>query len=186
MNWVPSLPLPRQGVPVIGAMAVAFGCPYQGEVPLADVLRIAEAYVENGAAALMLSDTAGMASPTRVERLVRRTRDRFGEIRLILHFHNNRGMAMANLLAALDRRGDRIRHGPGGDRRLPLRAARRRQPGHGRRGFHAGRHGGQHRNRPGPTHPGRPQAGSDPGVYPARAGDEERAEDVRALRTALG
>lgn len=92
----------KSGVPVIGAVAVSLGCPYQGEVPVKDVLRIAEAYIENGAAALMLSDTAGMASPTRVAHLVTRTRERFADIRLILHLHNNRGAAMANLLAALD------------------------------------------------------------------------------------
>lgn len=90
-----------QAVPVIGAVAVAFGCPYQGEVQLKDVFEIASAYIEKGADAVMLADTVGMATPVRVTRLVEAFRGRFGNAGLILHFHNNRGIAMANLLAAL-------------------------------------------------------------------------------------
>jgi hydroxymethylglutaryl-CoA lyase len=92
----------RHGVPVIGAVAVAFGCPYQGDVPVQDALRVAEAFLERGAAGLTLGDTAGLATPLRVQRLSGLARDRFPGTRLILHFHNNRGTAMANLLAALD------------------------------------------------------------------------------------
>ncbi len=92
----------RDRVPVLGAVAVSFGCPYQGEVPPADVLRVAAAFLRKGAAGVILADTAGMATPTRVQDLVGRVRGRFGNARLVLHFHNNRGTAMANLLAALD------------------------------------------------------------------------------------
>jgi hydroxymethylglutaryl-CoA lyase len=91
-----------RGVPVLGAVAVSFGCPYQGEVPVADVLRVAEAFLQRGAAGLTLADTAGMATPVRVQHLIGRVRERFPGTRLVLHFHNNRGTAMANLLAALD------------------------------------------------------------------------------------
>jgi hydroxymethylglutaryl-CoA lyase len=89
------------GVPVVGAVSVAFGCPYEGDVSNGDVLRVLEAYLEKGAAGVMLADTAGMATPLRVERLVALSRQRLGKTRLILHFHNNRGTAMANLLAAM-------------------------------------------------------------------------------------
>jgi len=89
-------------VPLVGAVSVAFGCPYEGDVSEEDVLRIAELYLENGAAALILADTAGMATPLRVARMVARGMERLGRVRLILHFHDNRGTAMANLLAALD------------------------------------------------------------------------------------
>ena len=92
----------RQCVPVIGAVAVSFGCPYQGAVPEEDVMGVAAAHVQKGAAALMLADTAGMATPIRVQRLAALARERFPGTRLIFHFHNNRGTAMANLLAALD------------------------------------------------------------------------------------
>ncbi len=87
--------------PVTGAVAVAFGCPYEGEVPIANVFRLATSYLTRGADAIILADTTGMASPVQVEQMVRRFQDRFPEPDLVLHFHNNRGTAMANLLAAL-------------------------------------------------------------------------------------
>ncbi len=89
------------GVRVIGSVAVSFGCPFQGDVPESDVFRIVGEYVRRGAHAVILADTTGMAGPTRVERRVMAFRERFPDTRLVLHFHNNRGVAMANLLAAL-------------------------------------------------------------------------------------
>ena len=88
-------------IPVTGALAVAFGCPFQGDVPETSVYRLAGEYVSRGADSVILADTTGMASPLRVEKMVRQFKDRFPDTRLILHFHNNRGVAMANLLAAL-------------------------------------------------------------------------------------
>lgn len=87
--------------PVIGAVAVSFGCPYQGDVAEKDVFRIVDAYMSRGAASIMLADTTGMTTPTRVEFMVLQFRERFPGVEFILHFHNNRGTAMANLLAAL-------------------------------------------------------------------------------------
>jgi hydroxymethylglutaryl-CoA lyase len=88
-------------VPVNGAIGVSFGCPYQGDVPEEEVFRVIEAYISRGAAAVILADTTGMATPSRVDRMVRAFRDRFPDTDFALHFHNNRGTAMANLLAAL-------------------------------------------------------------------------------------
>lgn len=91
----------EQNVAVNGAIAVSFGCPYQGDVPEDDVFSLADAYVDRGASAVILADTTGMATPTRVERMIKAFLDRYAGIECILHFHNNRGVAMANLLAAL-------------------------------------------------------------------------------------
>ncbi len=91
----------EHGIPVIGAVAVAFGCPFQGEVPEADLFRLIDAYLAGGAESILLGDTTGMALPTGVSRLVGNFMDRFGETELSCHFHNNRGTAMANLLSAL-------------------------------------------------------------------------------------
>ncbi len=85
---------------VTGALAVAFGCPYQGDVPTADVFSLAEAFVSRGADSLILADTTGMATPPRVSRLVQDFRKQFN-VDFSLHFHNNRGTAMTNLYAAL-------------------------------------------------------------------------------------
>ena len=95
-----------RGKPVAGAMAVAFGCPYQGDVPEDDVYRLAEAYISGGAASIILADTTGMATPPRVVRLVQGFARRFPGVPYSLHLHNNRGTAMANLYAALEAGAD--------------------------------------------------------------------------------
>lgn len=90
------------GKPVMGAMAVAFGCPYQGDVPEDDVYRLAEAYINGGASSVDLADTTGMATPTRILKLLKGFTKRFPDTPYSLHLHNNRGTAMANLYAALE------------------------------------------------------------------------------------
>ena len=89
-------------VGVNGAIAVAFGCPYQGDVPERQVLKIAETYASRGANRIILADTTGMALPTNVVRMVKSFQAEFPVLELGLHFHNNRGTAMANLYAALN------------------------------------------------------------------------------------
>jgi hydroxymethylglutaryl-CoA lyase len=92
----------EKNIPVIGAVAVAFGCPYQGDVPVDAVFRLAEAYLSRGASAVILADTTGMATPPRIQGLVQAYKERFPDTRFGLHLHNNRGTAMTNLYAALE------------------------------------------------------------------------------------
>jgi hydroxymethylglutaryl-CoA lyase len=87
--------------PVTVAMAVAFGCPYQGDIPEDDIYRLADTYISGGADQILIADTTGMATPNRVETLVGGYIKRFPDVPFSLHFHNNRGTAMANLLAAI-------------------------------------------------------------------------------------
>ncbi len=87
--------------PVIAGIAVSFGCPYEGEVALDQVLAIADRFRRAGAAGVVFGDTVGMAVPPAVEHLVKSYQDRFGANDFSLHFHNNRGTAMANLYAGL-------------------------------------------------------------------------------------
>ena len=89
-------------LPVYGALATSFGCPYQGDVPEDDVFRLVEAFQARGAVAVILADTTGMATPLQVKHLVSGFISRFSEIPVGLHFHNNRGTAMANVVASLD------------------------------------------------------------------------------------
>ena len=89
------------GVSVTGAVAVAFGCPYAGPVPLAELFEVVDAFCTHGANAIMLADTVGMATPLDVTERVAAVTARIAGRELICHFHNNRGVAMANLLAAL-------------------------------------------------------------------------------------
>lgn len=82
-------------------VSTAWGCPYEGDVPVERVIDVARVAVEAGADSLTYGDTTGMGTPTRVTELVTRTREAFGELPLALHFHNTRGTGLANLYAAL-------------------------------------------------------------------------------------
>jgi hydroxymethylglutaryl-CoA lyase len=82
-------------------VSTAWGCPYEGDVPIERVIAVAGQAVAAGADSLTYGDTTGMATPTRVEALVAQTRAAFGELPLALHFHNTRGTGLANLLTAL-------------------------------------------------------------------------------------
>jgi len=85
-----------------GAVACAFGCPFEGEVPVESVLRIVEAYARLGVDRLTLGDTTGMATPPTVARLVEAIGGRFPDQRMALHFHNTRGVGLANVMVGLD------------------------------------------------------------------------------------
>ena len=88
--------------PLRGAVACAFGCPFEGEVPVSAVLRIVDAYARLGVDRLTLGDTTGMATPPTVARLVQAIRERFPALRIALHFHNTRGVGLANVMVGLD------------------------------------------------------------------------------------
>jgi hydroxymethylglutaryl-CoA lyase len=90
-----------QGATVQVVVATAWGCPYEGDVPVDRVLAVAGRAVRDGADALSFGDTTGMATPGRVQRLVGEVRSAHPETAVNLHFHNTRGAALANVLAAL-------------------------------------------------------------------------------------
>jgi hydroxymethylglutaryl-CoA lyase len=91
----------RAGVPVRASIATAFGCPFEGHVPMKNVLYIGRDLVEMGCVELNLCDTTGMANPRQVAHVGRRMLDEFGGTRITMHFHNTRGAGMANLLSAM-------------------------------------------------------------------------------------
>jgi len=92
----------ERGATVQAIVSTAWGCPYEGEVPVERVLSVAARTVRDGADALSYGDTTGMATPTRVTRLVGETRTALPDVPLNLHFHNTRGAGLANVLAALE------------------------------------------------------------------------------------
>jgi isopropylmalate/homocitrate/citramalate synthase len=96
------------------SLSTVFGCPMQGDVPDSDVLGWVERFAELGVRGVTLCDTTGMAYPSQVEALSRRVRERFPQLQLTLHFHNTRGMALANTLAALQAGIDRFDASLGG------------------------------------------------------------------------
>ncbi|MFH1058391.1 MAG: hydroxymethylglutaryl-CoA lyase [Pseudomonadota bacterium] len=89
------------GLKVIGCIGTSFGCPLSGEVPLSRVLELTDWYLEQGASYIMLGDTTGEANPIQVRQVYQEARARFPEVEFIAHFHDTRGMGIANSLAAL-------------------------------------------------------------------------------------
>jgi hydroxymethylglutaryl-CoA lyase len=90
-----------EGLRVIGGIATAFGCPIQGEVPFAAVADLAAWYADLGAREILFGDTTGMAHPVQVEAFFIRMRERVPGVACIAHFHDTRGTALANCVAAL-------------------------------------------------------------------------------------
>jgi hydroxymethylglutaryl-CoA lyase len=82
-------------------VATAFGCPYEGDVPVARTVSVAGRALRDGADGVSFGDTTGMATPSRVTALVGELRSAYPEAPLNLHFHNTRGTGLANVLAAL-------------------------------------------------------------------------------------
>jgi hydroxymethylglutaryl-CoA lyase len=83
-------------------VSTAWGCPYEGDVPVERVVATASRALADGADTVSFGDTTGMATPGRVQRLVGEFRAAHPEAGLNLHFHNTRGTGLANVLAALE------------------------------------------------------------------------------------
>jgi len=92
----------QRGATLQVVVATAWGCPYEGDVPVERVLAVAGRAVADGADAISFGDTTGMATPGRVRDLVGSFRSRHPDVPLNLHFHNTRGTGLANVLAALE------------------------------------------------------------------------------------
>jgi len=83
-------------------VSTAWGCPYEGDVPVERVVATASRALADGADTVSFGDTTGMATPGRVKRLIGEFRSAHPEAELNLHFHNTRGTGLANVLAALE------------------------------------------------------------------------------------
>ena len=80
----------------------AFGCVYEGDISQERILSLVRYYTANKVDAIALSDTTGMANPMSVKRLLQTLMPECGEIPLVLHLHDTRGLGLANLMAALE------------------------------------------------------------------------------------
>jgi hydroxymethylglutaryl-CoA lyase len=93
----------KEGLRCEGVISVAFGCPYEGHVPVERVIEIARALRDAGAQEVGFGDTTGMANPAQVREFFPAVRSALGdEVELTAHFHNTRGQGLANVVAALD------------------------------------------------------------------------------------
>lgn len=90
------------GVKVRGYVSTVLGCPYQGEVPLADVVRLARTLFEMGCYEISLGDTIGVGTAGKARTMLRAVAQEVPLSALAVHFHDTYGQALANVLACLE------------------------------------------------------------------------------------
>ena len=96
------------------SLSCVFGCPMEGDVAQTDVFGWVQRFVDWGVRGITLCDTTGMAYPTQVHQLTAAARARWPGVEFTLHFHNTRGMALANVLASIAAGADRFDASIGG------------------------------------------------------------------------
>lgn len=92
----------ENGIAISGSISMPFASPWEGRIPLSDVEAIIEAYLKVGITEISLSDASGMAVPNQVYQLCAHVREKYPQASWWLHFHNTRGLAMANITAAME------------------------------------------------------------------------------------
>ena len=91
-----------QGIAAVNvSLSTAFGCPMEGDVPQAIVMDYAQRFADAGVRGLTICDTTGMAHPAQVSRMAEAVQKQLRQVQLTMHFHNTRGMGLANVLAAV-------------------------------------------------------------------------------------
>ncbi|WP_242103503.1 hydroxymethylglutaryl-CoA lyase [Lysobacter sp. M2-1] len=102
-RFVPVLERARNdGVRVRGYVSTVLGCPYQGEVPLGDVVRVASRLHALGCYEVSLGDTIGVGTPAKARAMLRAVAAEVPMPALAIHFHDTYGQALANILACLE------------------------------------------------------------------------------------
>lgn len=89
------------GIETSGSISMAFGSPWDREVPLSDVKQIVDAYLLVGIQEISLSDTSGQAYPTQVYGICTQLAREYPQVVWWLHYHNTRGLGIANVLASM-------------------------------------------------------------------------------------
>ncbi|UOE74900.1 hydroxymethylglutaryl-CoA lyase [Parageobacillus thermoglucosidasius] len=92
----------QEGKTVRGYVSTVFGCPYEGNVAIEQVIRVSERLFAMGIDELSLGDTIGVATPKQVLELLEAVLQRFPKEKLAMHFHDTRGTALANILVSLE------------------------------------------------------------------------------------
>ena len=88
-------------IPINVSLSTSFGCPMEGEVPQKVVEEFVHRFSDLGVRGVTICDTTGMANPIQVARMSDSLRKKFDRLQLTMHFHNTRGMGLANVLAAV-------------------------------------------------------------------------------------
>ena len=98
----------KNGIAVSGSISMPFGSPWERRIPLEDVCAIVEAYLAVGVEEISLSDASGMAVPNQVYDICAAMRQRYPRVTWWLHFHNTRGVGVANIIAGMQAGIDRF------------------------------------------------------------------------------
>ena len=102
-NYAPVAARAREeGMHVRGYISTAFGCPYEGEVPPEKVLEVSARLLDLGCYEVSVGDTIGVGTPMQVQGVIGILLQVIPASRLAMHFHDTRGTALANVLAALE------------------------------------------------------------------------------------
>lgn len=104
----------KNGIAISGSISMPFASPWEGRITEEDVDAIIEAYLKVGITEISLSDTSGMAVPNQVYNLCCHIKEKYPQATWWLHFHNTRGLAMANIMAAMEAGMDRFDSSFGG------------------------------------------------------------------------
>lgn len=89
------------GLRLRAALSCAFGCPYQGEVPIADVVRVAKRFADMGCHEIDIADTIGIGTPKRVREVMQAVTAVVDPDHISGHFHDTYGQSLANILASM-------------------------------------------------------------------------------------
>ena len=92
----------EHGIEVSGSISMPFGSPWDGRIPQSEIDSIIDAYLDVGITEISLSDTSGMGVPNQVYEMCSHVHTKFPTVSWWLHFHNTRGVAMANIMAAME------------------------------------------------------------------------------------
>lgn len=92
----------ENGLGISGSISMAFGSPWDKEISVDVVCKIIEAYLAVGITEISLSDASGMGYPSQVSQLCQTVKEKYPECTWWLHFHNTRGLGIANVLAGLN------------------------------------------------------------------------------------
>ena len=107
-------------IPVHGAIATAFGCPFEGNVAPERLGMIAKRFQDMGFEGMTFGDTTGMATPPTVRAGIAAVREAAPKLTMGLHFHNTRGIGLANVMVGLDEGIDKYESSFGGTGGCPF------------------------------------------------------------------
>lgn len=107
-------------IPVHGAIATAFGCPFEGNVAPERLGMIAKRFQDMGFVGMTFGDTTGMATPPTVRAGIAAVREAAPKLTMGLHFHNTRGIGLANVMVGLDEGIDKYESSFGGTGGCPF------------------------------------------------------------------